>query len=142
VVENAIREVRPISIFPNLRLANNVLVGIRASVLIKSGHDKNAVAASIKEKLERRVNTLGLGNTVLYSEVICDCLGVTGVIDVQQLHLRRCPPLLATITFGKSQRFQDQVIEAAVGENLLLLPDEIAVFEIDSRLIDLQVSDR
>ncbi len=142
VVENAIREVRPISIFPNLRLANNVLVGIRASMLIKSGHDKNAVVASIKEKLERRVNALGLGTAVLYSEVICDCLAVTGVIDVQQLHLRRCPPLLATITFGKSERFQSQVIEAAVGENLLLQRDEIAVFEIDSRLIDLQVSDR
>jgi uncharacterized phage protein gp47/JayE len=141
-VANAIREVRPISIFPNLRLANNVLVGIRASVLIKSGHDRNAVAASMKDKLERRVNTLGLGTAVLYSEVMRDCMEVAGVIDVQQLHLRRCPPLLATITFGKSQRFQGQVIEAAVGENLLLLPDEIAVFEIDSQLIDLQVSDR
>ena len=36
-VEKAIREVRPISIFPNVRLANNVLVGIRASVLIRLG---------------------------------------------------------------------------------------------------------
>jgi len=141
-VEQAIREVRPISIFPNLRLANNVRVGIRANVLIKSGHDRNAVAASIKESLERRVNTLGLGNTVLYSEVICDCKNVAGVIDVQQLHLRRCPPLLAAITFGRSEHFQSQVIEMAVGENLPLLPDEIAVFEIDSRLIDLEVSDR
>jgi len=34
------------------------------------------------------------------------------------------------------------VIEMAVGENLPLLPDEIAVFEIDSRLIDLEVTDR
>jgi hypothetical protein len=141
-VEKAIRQVRPISIFPNLRLANNVLVGIRASVQIKSGHDKNAVAASIKEKLESRVNTLGLGNAVLYSEVMCDCMGVAGVIDIQQLHLRRCPPLLGMITFGRSERFQGEVIEAAVGANLPLLPDEIAVFEVDSGLIDLEVSDR
>ncbi|SRR6266542_3165095 len=141
-IEDAIREVRPISIFPNLRLANNVLVGIRARVLIKSGHDKSAVAAFIKEKLERRVNALGLGGAVLYSEVIRDCMEVAGVIDVQQLHLRRCPPLLATITFGRSERFQGQVIEMAVGENLPLLRDEIAIFEVDSRLIDLEVSDR
>jgi hypothetical protein len=141
-IETAIREVRPISIFPNLRLANNVLIGIRARVLIKSGHDRNAVTASIKEKLERRVNALGLGNAVLYAEVIRDCMEVAGVIDIQQLHLRRCPPVLATITFGRSQRFQSQIIEAAVGENIPLLPDEIAVFEIDSRLIDLEVSDR
>jgi uncharacterized phage protein gp47/JayE len=141
-VESAIREVRPVSIFPNLRLANDVLVGIRASVLIKSGHDKNAVAASITATLESRVKTLGLGGAVLYSEVVRDCLDVAGVIDVQQLHLRRCPPLIGTITFGRSQRFQSEVIEAAVGENLPLLPDEIAVFQVDSRLIDLQVSDR
>ena len=141
-VNDAIREVRPISIFPNLRLANNVLIGIRASVLIKSGHDKNAVMTSIKEKLERRVNVLGLGSAVLYAEVVCDCMEIPGVIDVQGLHLRRCPSLLATITFGKTQHFQSQVIEVAVGENLPLQPDEIPVFQIDSQLIDLQVSDR
>jgi uncharacterized phage protein gp47/JayE len=141
-IEDAIREVRPISIFPNLRLANNVLVGIRARIVIKSGHDKGAVAASIKEKLERRVNALGLGGAVLYSEVIRDCMEVAGVIDVQQLRLRRCPPLFATITFGRSERFQGQVIEMAVGENLTLLRDEIAIFEVDSQLMDLEVSDR
>ncbi|MEI7993350.1 MAG: baseplate J/gp47 family protein [Methylococcaceae bacterium] len=141
-IEKAIREVRPISIFPNLRLANNVLVGIRAKVLIKSGHDKNAVIASIKEKLELRVNALGLGNAVLYAEVLCDCMDVAGVIDIQQLHLRRCPPILGTITFGRSQHFQEQIIEMAVGENLPLQPDEISIFKIDSQLIDLQVGDR
>jgi hypothetical protein len=67
---------------------------------------------------------------------------VAGVVDVQQLHLRRCPPLLATVTFGKSERFVNQVIEAAVGENIPLLADEIAVFHIDSRLIEIEVSDR
>jgi Baseplate J-like protein len=141
-VEQAISEVRPISVFPNLRPANNVLVGIRANVLIKSGHDRNAVAASIKEKLEHRVNVLGLGSAVLYAEVLCDCMDVAGVIDVQGLHLRRCPPLLGTITFGRTQHFESQVIEAAVGENLPLQPDEIPIFQIDSQLIDLQVSDR
>jgi len=141
-IETAIREVRPISIFPNLRRANNVQVGLRAQVLIKSGHDKNAVIASIKEKLERRVNALGLGSAVLYSEVLCDCMEISGVVDVQQLHLRRCPPLFATINFGGRQRFQQEIIEAAAGENLALLPDEIAVFKIDSVLIDIEVSDR
>lgn len=141
-IDNEIREARPISIFPNLRRANNVLVGLRAKVLIKSGHDKYAVIASIKEKLERRVNALGLGNSVLYSEVLCDCMEVSGVIDVQQLHLRRCPPLWGTVSFGRRQRFQNAIIEAAVGENIALLPDEIAVFKIDSELIDLEVSDR
>lgn len=141
-IENAIREVRPISIFPNLRRANNVRIGIRARILIKSGHDKNSVVASIKERLERRINTLGLGNGVLYSEVLCDAMDISGVVDIQQLHLRRCPPLFLTINLGGRQRFQNQIIEAAVGENISLLPDEIAVFEIDSELFDVEVSDR
>lgn len=141
-IENAIREVRPISIFPNLRRANNVRIGIRARVLIKSGHDKNSVIASIKDRLERRINALGLGNSVLYSEVLCDAMDISGIIDIQQLHLRRCPPLFATINLGGRQRFQHQIIEAAVGENISLLPDEIAGFEIDSELFDVEVSDR
>jgi hypothetical protein len=141
-IEMALRDVRPISIFPNLRLANNILVGLRAKVLIKPGHDRNAVAASIKERLESRVSALKLGGEVLYSAVLCDCLEAAGVVDVQQLHLRRCPPLFARVSFGGRLRFQGDVIEAAVGENLALPPDEIAVFKVESELIDLEVSDR
>lgn len=140
-IENAIRDVRPISIFPNLQRADDVRIGIRARVLIRTGHDKNSVVASIKESLERRINALGLGNSVLYSEVLCDCMNVSGVVDIQRLHLRRCPPLFLTINLGR-QRFQSQIIEAAVGENISLLPHEIAVFEIDSDLFDVEVSDR
>lgn len=141
-IENAIRQVRPISIFPNVRRANNVLIGLRAKVLIKTGHDGNAAIAAIKDALNRRINTLGLGSSVLYSEVLCDCMGVASVIDVQSLHLRRCPPLFSGINFGSGQRFQSEVIEAAVGENIPLQPDEIAVFKIDAELIDIEVSDR
>jgi hypothetical protein len=141
-IEAAIREVRPISIFPNVRQANNVTVGLRARVLVKPGHDRNGVVASLKEKLARRVDALGLGGSVLFSEVQCDCMAVAGVVDVQQLHLRRCPPLLAGVSFGPRQKFQGQVIEAAVGENIDLLPNEVAVFQVDSGLIDVEVTDR
>lgn len=141
-VARAIQEVRPIGIFPNLRRANNVLVGIRARAIAKPGHDKNAVIAAIKEKLARRIDALGLGSHVLYSEVLCDCMAVSGVVDVRELHLRRCPPLLSRITFGSRQRFQPSEIEAAVGENLSLQPEEIAEFKVDADLIEIEVSDR
>lgn len=141
-IAEAIDEVRPVSIFPNIRLANTVFVGLRANIRIKSGHDANAVAASIKRALEGRVNALGLGNAVLYAEVMRDCINVPYVVDVQQMHLRRSPPRLATITFGRSERFLADSVEAAIGENLVLKPDEIAVVEIDSPLLDIQVSDR
>lgn len=141
-IQNAIAQVRPVSIFPNILRANNVVIGIRAQILIKSGHDKNGVLASIKDKLEQRISALGLGNAVLFSQVQCDCLSVPGVTDVQQLHLRRSPPLLSRVSFGSSLVFQQEVIEAAVGENIDLKPNEIAVFQVDSALIDIQVSDR
>jgi uncharacterized phage protein gp47/JayE len=140
-VRAALDEVRPVGIFPNLGLANDVSVGLRAAVRIQPGHDGDAVAAAIKGKLEGRVDALGLGGGVLFSQVMCDITSVAGVLDVQQLHLRRYPPLLGTIAFGGSPRFVGAVIELPVGENVTLQPDEIAVFQVDSQLLDIQVSD-
>ena len=142
IVEQAIRNVRPVSIFPNVRPANEVAIGIRTQVSVRPGHDTKAVAASIKTSLEQRINSGGLGNAVLYAEVVRDIMQLAGVVDVQQLHLRRNPPRLAAISFGRSERFQGDVVEASVGENITLLPDEIAVFRVDSPLIDLEVRDR
>ncbi len=141
-VQNAILEVRPVSIFPNIRRANNVLIGLRAKILIKSGHDANGVLASIKDKLTLRVDALGLGGDVLFSQFQCDIMSVAGVLDVQGLHLRRCPPVLSRVTFGGPWKFLADVIEVPVGENIDLSPNEIAVFQIDSELIDIEVSDR
>jgi hypothetical protein len=56
--------------------------------------------------------------------------------------LRRCPPLFSRINFGDRQPFQSGIIEAAVGENILLQPEEIAEFKVDSDLIEIEVSDR
>lgn len=141
-VDAAIAEVRPIGIFPNIRPANNVFIGVRADVSIKAGHDATAVAASLKGALGERVNALGLGGSVLHSEIVHDFMDVAGVVDVQQLHLRRCPSIMGTITFGSTPRFQAQIIEAEVGENVDLQPDEIATFQVDSPLTDLRISDR
>lgn len=141
-VDQAISEVRPISIFPNIRPANNVFIGVRADIVLKSGHDAPAVAASLRDKLEHRVNALGLGSAVLHAEVVHDFMDVAGVIDVQQLHLRRCPSRLATVTFGTTPIFQSEMIEAATGENIELKADEIAVFDVGSPFTDLRIGDR
>ncbi len=140
LVQAVVDEVRPISIFPNLSLADNVQIGIRAIVVLQPGHDGDAVTAAIKDVLEAHVNALGLGNAVLYSQVMCDCKEVTGAADVQQLHLRRFPPVFSGITFGRSPRFGAAYIEMPVGENITLQPNEIAVFSVDSPLNDIQVS--
>ena len=141
-IETAIANIRPLSIFPNILLANNVTIGLRANIVVKAGHDKDGIVASIKDRLAQRVNALGLGGSVLFSEAQVDCMSVPGVVDVQGLHLRRSPPQFAGITFGNRLAFQGEVVEAAIGENIDLQSNEIAVFQIDSNLIQMEVSDR
>jgi hypothetical protein len=79
---------------------------------------------------------------VLAAEVSSDLLNVSGVVDVQNLHLRRYPPIFGSIVFGDREPLQSAVIEADLGANLVLTPNEIATFQYDSQLIDLRVSDR
>jgi uncharacterized phage protein gp47/JayE len=141
-VAAALDAVRPIGIFPNVRLADAVVVGVRANVTTLPGVDADAVRAALKSAFQRRVSGLALGGAVLASEVLCDSMSVPGVVDVQQLHLRRYPPAFGTIVFGDREQFQGAVIEADLGANVPLTSNEIATFRFDSPLIDLRVRDR
>jgi uncharacterized phage protein gp47/JayE len=138
----AVDTVRPIGIFPNIRLADLVVVGVRANITTQPGTDLVAAGAALKSAFEQRVAGLGLGGAVLASEVLRDLLNVSGVVDVQNLHLRRNPPTFGSIVFGDREQFQGAAIEADLGANLSLTSNEIATFQYDSQLIDLRVSDR
>lgn len=132
-----VRQWRPVSIFPNIVEANQVDVGLRASLVVQSGHDPDAVTGQIISSLHTTVNSLHLGRGVLYSDVMLLARSASGVVDVQNLHLRRCPPGFAGINFAGA--LFGQSVELAVGENLTLGPDEIALFTLDSNLSDIQV---
>src|SRR6266567_1583780 len=140
-VSDAVDLVRPIGIHPNIIQADHIDVGVRATVLIESGTDEQTVIASISQQIATSVGTLKLGGNVLFSQVMRAFVEQPGVIDVQNMHLRRCPAAFGRITFG-AVPFQADVLEAAVGENLLMGPTEIAIFRIDSALIDLKVVPR
>ncbi|MBV9981131.1 baseplate J/gp47 family protein [Bradyrhizobium sp.] len=141
-VSAAVDAVRPIGIFPNIRLADIVVVGVRANVLTQPGADPAAVTAALQSKFENRVGSLGLGGPVLASEVLSDLFNVSGVVDIQNLHLRRYPPTFGSIVFGDREQFQGAAIEADIGANLPITSNEIATFRYDSQLINLTVSDR
>lgn len=134
---DVVRQWRPVSIFPNIVEANQVDVGIRATLVVQSGHDQDAVKAKIVDSLHSSVNALRLGHGVFYSDVMVMARAIPGVVDVRELHLRRCPPGFAGIDFSGA-RF-GQSVELAQGENLQLGPDEVAVFTLDSRLSDVRV---
>jgi hypothetical protein len=136
-VLETVRQLRPASIFPNIVQANQVDVGLRATLLVQAGHDQDAVRAGLLDALHTGVNTLRMGRGVLFSDVMLLARTTPGVVDVQRLHLRRCPPAFAGINFGGA-RF-GQSVELAMGENLVLSPDEVALFTLDSQLSDIQV---
>ncbi len=137
-VSAAVDQVRPLGIYPNIIEADHINVGVRATVYIQGGYDQQAVLASIKQRLANDIGALKLGSNVLYSQVMCAFADQPGVVDVQQLHLRRCPPAFGRITFG-AVPYQTLVIEAAIGDNLAMGATELAVFSTDSDLIDFAV---
>ncbi len=137
-VSAAVDQVRPIGIYPNIVEANHINVGVRATIYIQGGYDQQAVLSSIKQRLANDIGALKLGANVLYSQVMCAFADQPGVVDVQQLHLRRCPPAFGRITFG-AVPYQTVLIEAAIGDNLAMGPTELAVFNADSDLIDFAV---
>jgi uncharacterized phage protein gp47/JayE len=137
-VLETVRQWRPASIFPNVTQADVVDVGIRATLVVQAGHDQDAIRTNLLDAVHASVDSLRLGRGVLYSDVMLLARTAPGVIDVQNLHLRRCPPAFDGITLGEPA-FGESV-EMAVGENLTLLPREVAQFSIDSQLIDIVVS--
>lgn len=132
-----VRQWRPVSIFPNILEANQVDIGIRATLVVQGGHDLDAVKGQILGALHTSVNSLRLGLGVLYSDAMLMARMASGVVDVQNLHLRRCPPGFAGINF--SGALFGESVELAMGENVALTPDEVAVFTLDSPLSDIQV---
>jgi len=134
------RELRPVSIFPNLVPANEVEVGMRGTLLVQAGHDRDAILAHIVGGLRDHVASLTLGNDVLHSDVIVLVRRTPGLLDIRDLHLRRCPPVFGRVNMSGAQFGQS--VELGVGENIDLAPDEIPRFEIDSRLIDVAVIER
>jgi hypothetical protein len=136
-VLDTVRQWRPVSIFPNILQADVVDVGIRATLLVQAGHDQDAIKANLLEVIHASVDRLRLGRGVLYSDVMLLARSAPGVLDVQNLHLRRCPPAFDAIALGETAFGQS--VELAVGENLPLLPREVAQFSIDSQLIEIVV---
>ena len=134
-----VRQWRPASIFPNIVQADEVEIGIRATLVVAGGTaTQDAIRARSSDALHASVDDCRLGRGVLYSDVMLLARTVPGVVDVQNLHLRRYPPVFAEIKFAGA--LFGQSVELEVGENAALAPDEIAQFTIDSDLIDIRTA--
>jgi uncharacterized phage protein gp47/JayE len=137
-VSAAVDRVRPVGIYPNVIEADHIRVGLQGTV-VAQGVDTVALLATIKQRLSLILSLPRLGGEVRYSQVMRSIAEQSGVVDVSNLHLRRYPPQFARFSFG-AVPFQSQFIEAAAGENLVMGPREIALFQPDNDLFDIEVT--
>ncbi|MFB6828363.1 baseplate J/gp47 family protein [Streptomyces hydrogenans] len=132
-----VRQWRPVSIFPDVLAANQVDVGMRATLVVEAGHDEEAVKGAILDAVRASVNRLRLGHGVLHSDIVLSSRTVAGVVDVRNLRLRRFAPAFGQTSYGGG--VYGGARELSVGENLDLAPDEIARFSVETSMADLQV---
>jgi hypothetical protein len=137
-VQQAVDRVRPPGIYANVIQADHIEVGVRARVSVDPGQDVQALLAAIKQQLARDVGGLRLGGAFLFSQTMRAFVEQPGVVDVQNVHLRRCPAAFGRVSFG-GVPFQSAIVEAPVGENLQMGHTEIAVFRLDSELIQIEL---
>jgi hypothetical protein len=137
----AIEPIRPISIFPTLAIADTVQVAFRAQLTLGPGVDPGSIVATARLNAAAYVNSLRLGDAVLCAQVMRILTELPGVLNVQELRLRRCPPRFGEIVCGAPATFGDDAsiaaIEAPCGGDLTLAPREVAVFAADSPLMEI-----
>ncbi|MFF1867659.1 baseplate J/gp47 family protein [Streptomyces sp. CB03911] len=136
-VLDVVKQWRPVSIFPNVLAANQVEIGMRATLVVEAGHDQDAAKGAILDAVRDSVNRLRLGQGVLYSDLVLGARTAAGVVDVQNLRLRRLAPAYAQTYYGGATFGGAQ--ELSVGENIVLAADEIARLTVETSMIDLQV---
>ncbi|MFD8756893.1 baseplate J/gp47 family protein [Kitasatospora sp. NPDC059577] len=137
-VLDVVRQWRPVSVFPDIKPADQVDVGIRGTLVVQAGHDPEAIRGEILTAVQAGVDRLRLGRSVLHSDIVLTARSVAGVVDVQNLRLRRGAPAFGGVGLGHA--VFGSAAELSVGENLTLAAEEIAQFALDSQLIDLQVA--
>lgn len=148
-IENAIEDLRPISIFPRIEQAVEVGVGVQANLIIKglplpSGTtqtiNESKAATALKNNIMKRLNhyveSLQLGQPVRQSEFVWSIMNEPGIVDVQDLQLIKYPPDFDALDFDTvSGTNEPQILES--GKNVDVKLNEIAVFVDDSSKLNI-----
>lgn len=103
-VQQALEDVRPIGIYPNIQKANEVGVGVAARLVVRglpmptgtaAVVNASAAAAALRARLharlQRYVDALPFGEPVRVSEVIWTLMSEPGVADARDVRLLRYP---------------------------------------------------
>jgi hypothetical protein len=136
--QQAIRDVLPIGIFPDVVQAELVFFAVRADVLtsgvpLPSGsvasRNSSPSALALKQRLAARLHTvvdgLQLSEPVRAAAITAALMAEPGVVDVAQLHLVRFPGSVDSV--GSGGTLDSVTQELGLDENLSLAADQIAV---------------
>lgn len=137
-VQQAIRDVRPVGIFPDVVQAEQVFFAVQADVLtsgvpLPSGsvtsRNSSPSALALKQRLAARLHNvidgLQLSQPVRTAAITAAMMAEPGVVDVAQLHLVRFPPAVDAAGSGGTLDTESDVL--GLDENLSLGADQIAV---------------
>ncbi|MEV4146068.1 hypothetical protein AB0J40_20525 [Amycolatopsis sp. NPDC049691] len=138
-VEQAIRDVRPVGIFPDVVRAEQVFFTVDADVVtsgvpLPSGsvavRNLSPGALALKQRLAARlrgvVDGLSLAEPVRAAALSAAMMAEPGVVDVTGLQLVRFPYSVDSVGSGGESDTSPDVLD--VDENLIIGADQIAVF--------------
>ncbi|UOX91111.1 baseplate J/gp47 family protein [Amycolatopsis sp. FBCC-B4732] len=138
-VQQAIRDVRPVGIFPDVVRAEQVFFTVQSDVVTAglplpsgsvAGRNLSPAALALKQRLAARlrgvVDGLSLAEPVRAAALSAAMMAEPGVVDVGDLHLMRFPYAVDGVGSGGESDTSPDVLDQ--DENLVLGADQIAVF--------------
>lgn len=142
----AVDQVRPIGIYVNIEPANEVGVAFQCEIAVEGvpipagtptaindAPEALALKQRILNRVRRYVQSLGINEPVLYSEVFWAVMEEPGVVDCKRLRLHRYPPKIDSLDLNTSVVAQPQVL--GFDEDVNLGPTEIAVLVEKPRFV-------
>lgn len=148
-VEQALEDIRPVGIYPTLREATEVGVGVAAKLVVRglplptgpaATVNASAAAAELRARLharlQRYVDGLPFGEPVRVSEVVWALMSEPGIADARDVQLLQFPaaPTAAELAAG-ALATAPTVTALQVGQNLDLGQERIPVYiALDSPL--------
>jgi hypothetical protein len=143
-VESAIEDLRPIGIFPQVQLAEQIGIGVEGKLVtqgipLPSGSQANVnasqAATDLKKRLLQRlqlyIDGLQFGDPVRASEVIWTVMNEPGIVDLREAKLLKFPPGFDAIDLQTGANLTG-VQKFDCGNNVTLQANQIAVFVDDA----------
>ena len=143
LIAETLEDLRPIGVFPEIREAAEINLGVRADLVVdgvpmpsgdRASVNASPAAQALKRRVARRIGTyvdgLGFGEQVSPAKLTWAIMNETGIADVRDLRLLRYPVPATAMNFAAAG---DSTAVEVLGCGVALRPgsDEVAVYAED-----------